>query len=81
VDSALLALTRKGGAASQQIREVVRAAFAHRRKALAGSLELSGLADRAAVHSALAELGLPVRARAETLAPEEFAALAAKLAA
>jgi 16S rRNA (adenine1518-N6/adenine1519-N6)-dimethyltransferase len=57
----------------------VRAAFAHRRKSLARSLELSRPGTLELSQAALAELGLPVDARAEALAPEEFAALAAKL--
>jgi len=79
VDSALLRLRRTGPAAAPALRAVVRAGFAHRRKSLARSLELSGLADAAAARAALSELGLPEDARAETLGPREFAALAAKL--
>jgi 16S rRNA (adenine1518-N6/adenine1519-N6)-dimethyltransferase len=60
----------------------VRAAFAHRRKALARSLALSpghgpDVRDRA--RAALAQLGHPADERAERLAPEEFRALAEAL--
>ena len=58
----------------------MRAAFAHRRKALPRSLEHVRPGIREAAREALAELGLAEDARAEALSPEEFAALAAKLA-
>jgi 16S rRNA (adenine1518-N6/adenine1519-N6)-dimethyltransferase len=79
VESALLGLHRTGPGADSATRELVRAAFAHRRKALPRSLEhvRPGLLE--AARSALKALGLPEDARAESLAPEEFAALAAKL--
>lgn len=62
---------------------LVHAAFAHRRKALAGSLALAagapeGVRERA--RAALEELGHPADARAERLAPGDFAALAERLA-
>jgi 16S rRNA (adenine1518-N6/adenine1519-N6)-dimethyltransferase len=79
VDSALLRFERTGPAAGDDVGRVVRGAFAHRRKTLAGSLELAGVAPRARVRGALAGLGLPVGTRAEALAPEEFAALAERL--
>lgn len=41
VESALLALTRRGPAPSQEARELIREAFAHRRKAIPKSLELA----------------------------------------
>ena len=53
---------------------MVRGAFAHRRKPLAGSLELSGGPSRSSVREALGELGLNPDARAEALAPQDFAA-------
>jgi len=82
VDSVLVGLRRTGPAASPALRELVAAAFAHRRKALAGSLALapgatSDVRDRA--RSALVELGHPPDVRAERLSPEEFEALHAKL--
>lgn len=79
VESAILALRRTGPGADPETRELVRAAFAHRRKALARSLEhvRPGSLERA--RAALEELGLPADARAEALSPEDFAALSAKL--
>jgi len=83
VDSAILRLRRVGPGADQATRELVRAAFAHRRKTLARSLEIHGLrgvpAPRAAARAALVELGFPESARAEQLAPADFAALSAIL--
>jgi 16S rRNA (adenine1518-N6/adenine1519-N6)-dimethyltransferase len=89
VDSVLLELVRDDGAgddegddAPHELRELVRGAFAHRRKALAGSLALAaGAPDgiRAAARAALERLGHPADARAERLAPADFAALAAEL--
>jgi 16S rRNA (adenine1518-N6/adenine1519-N6)-dimethyltransferase len=79
VESAILGLRRRGAAAEPETRELVRAAFAHRRKALPRSLEHVRPGMREAAREALAELGLPSDARAEALSPEEFAALAAKL--
>ena len=68
-----------GPAPTPPTRELVRAAFAHRRKSLARSLEHARPGSLAAAREALAELGLPADARAEALSPEEFAALSAKL--
>jgi 16S rRNA (adenine1518-N6/adenine1519-N6)-dimethyltransferase len=79
VDSALLGLERIGPAASPSLARVVRGAFAHRRKALARSLDLAGVAEREPVREALAALGIALDARAERLAPSEFAALTERL--
>jgi 16S rRNA (adenine1518-N6/adenine1519-N6)-dimethyltransferase len=79
VDSAILRLRRTGPAADPATRELIRAAFAHRRKSLARSLEHARPGSLAPARAALAELGLAEDARAEALSPEEFAALSAKL--
>jgi 16S rRNA (adenine1518-N6/adenine1519-N6)-dimethyltransferase len=79
VESAILGLRRTGPGAGPGTRELVRAAFAHRRKALPRSLEHVRPGARAAAREALTELGLPEDARAEALSPEELAALAEKL--
>ena len=79
VDSAILRLRRTGPAADPATRDLVRAAFAHRRKSLARSLEHGAAGSLGAARAALAELGLPEDARAEALAPHQFAALSAKL--
>lgn len=79
VDSAILRLRRTGPGADAETRTLIRAAFAHRRKSLARSLEHAAPGGREATRAALAELGLPEDARAEALAPEQFAALSAKL--
>jgi 16S rRNA (adenine1518-N6/adenine1519-N6)-dimethyltransferase len=82
VDSVLVGLRRTGPAAEPSLRELVGAAFAHRRKALAGSLALAqnapaGVRDRA--REVLVQLGHPPDVRAERLSPEDFRALHAKL--
>ena len=79
VVSALVALERTGPAPAPHVIALVHAAFAHRRKALAGSLALAPgggpeLRDRA--RAALEQLGHPPDARAERLAPADFARLA-----
>jgi 16S rRNA (adenine1518-N6/adenine1519-N6)-dimethyltransferase len=82
VDSVLVRLERRAGAASPEVSRLVHAAFAHRRKALAGSLALAPGAQpgvRDAARAALAELGLPPDARAERLAPADFRRLAERL--
>jgi 16S rRNA (adenine1518-N6/adenine1519-N6)-dimethyltransferase len=81
VDSVLLGLQRTGPAAAPELRALVHGAFAHRRKALAGSLALAtgdkAVRDRA--RAALQELGHPADARAERLSPADFRALGAAL--
>jgi 16S rRNA (adenine1518-N6/adenine1519-N6)-dimethyltransferase len=79
VDSAILGLRRTGPGADVATRELIRAAFAHRRKALARSVEHVRPGTMAATRDALEELGLAADARAEALSPENFAALSAKL--
>jgi 16S rRNA (adenine1518-N6/adenine1519-N6)-dimethyltransferase len=79
VDSVLVVLERTGPAPDAAVRELVHAAFAHRRKALPRSLALSprfGAHARERARAALVELGLPADARAERLTPAQFAALA-----
>jgi 16S rRNA (adenine1518-N6/adenine1519-N6)-dimethyltransferase len=80
VDSALVAFRRTGPAAEPGVKRLVERAFAHRRKTLANSLALSGLAARQEAVAALAVLGRPADIRAEALVPPEFVALAEALA-
>ena len=82
VDSALVGLRRRGPGADARTRRLVHEAFAHRRKALAGSLALApgaspGIRERA--RNALEALGHPPDERAERLSADEFRALAARL--
>jgi 16S rRNA (adenine1518-N6/adenine1519-N6)-dimethyltransferase len=82
VESALAVLRRHSPSAERRTAAFVHAAFAHRRKALAGSLALAPGAPagvRDATRAALERLGHPPDARAERLAPRDFAILAAEL--
>ena len=73
VDSALVAFRRRGLPPDfRRVKRVVEAAFSHRRKRLANSLELAGLTDRAHAESAIDTLGREPHVRAEELAPPEF---------
>jgi 16S rRNA (adenine1518-N6/adenine1519-N6)-dimethyltransferase len=84
VDSVLLGMRRRvdgEGNVPPQVSAVVHGAFAHRRKALAGSLALSfprpadGTGVRERAREALVELGHPADVRAERLSPADFVAL------
>lgn len=82
VDSVLVGLTRRGPAPEPGLRALVAQGFAHRRKALAGSLALAagaapGLRER--TRAALEAIGHPPDARAEQLAPEQWRALYERL--
>jgi 16S rRNA (adenine1518-N6/adenine1519-N6)-dimethyltransferase len=80
VDSALVAFRRASMPEDfARVKDVVGAAFAHRRKTLPNSLELAGVASRAAATAALEAIGRNVSTRAEALAPPEFVALAEAL--
>jgi 16S rRNA (adenine1518-N6/adenine1519-N6)-dimethyltransferase len=79
VESAILRLRRTGPAADPATQRLVRAAFAHRRKSLARSLEHGERGSLAPARAALAGLGLAGDSRAEALSPAQFAALSAKL--
>jgi 16S rRNA (adenine1518-N6/adenine1519-N6)-dimethyltransferase len=79
VDSALVVLRRRAPAPAEELVALVHAGFAHRRKALAGSLALApgppeGIRD--ATRAALEQLGHPADARAERLPPEDWPRLA-----
>jgi 16S rRNA (adenine1518-N6/adenine1519-N6)-dimethyltransferase len=77
VDSALVAFRRTGLPADfRRIKSVVEASFAHRRKRLANSIELAGLADRSRAEEAIEQVGKPPTVRAEELAPSDFLQLA-----
>ncbi|HWX10227.1 MAG TPA: rRNA adenine N-6-methyltransferase family protein, partial [Gaiellaceae bacterium] len=81
VNSALVAFRRVGLPDDfARVKKVVVAAFAHRRKTLPNSLELSGIASRERSIAALATIGRDGSVRAEALAPPEFVALTAALA-
>jgi 16S rRNA (adenine1518-N6/adenine1519-N6)-dimethyltransferase len=81
VDSGLVRLRRTGPAAPDQLADLVRKAFAHRRKALPRSLEEAGgpAGVRAAARESLEGMGHPPDARAEILSPADFVQLARDL--
>jgi 16S rRNA (adenine1518-N6/adenine1519-N6)-dimethyltransferase len=80
VDSALVAFRRVQLPPDfARVKDVVSAAFAHRRKTLPNSLALTGLASREEAADALATIDLPPEIRAEALAPDSFVALAKAL--
>jgi 16S rRNA (adenine1518-N6/adenine1519-N6)-dimethyltransferase len=80
VDSALVAFRRVALPQDYgRLKRLVAASFAHRRKTLPNSLELSGVARRADAAAALEAIGRDARTRAEALAPPEFVALADRL--
>jgi 16S rRNA (adenine1518-N6/adenine1519-N6)-dimethyltransferase len=81
VDSALVVLRRCAPAAEPAVAAFVHAVFAHRRKALPRSLELSTgeRADRETARTALVQLGHRPDARAEQLAPQELAELSGRV--
>lgn len=81
VDSVLVRVVRTGPAPAPPVSRLVGAAFAHRRKALARSLAISGIDNpREQIQAALVDLGHPPDVRAERLAPADFVALAEALA-
>lgn len=81
VDSAVLRLTslptpRAAVTSDERFIRLVKAGFAHRRKTLINSLKSDpGLGTPAQLNEALVQAGIAPTRRAETLAPEEFAAL------
>ena len=80
VESALVAFRRKPlPEECAEVRRLVSAAFAHRRKTLPNSLELTGLTTRAHAVEALAVIGREPGVRAEALEPDEFVSLARAL--
>ena len=80
VDSALVAFRRTALPENfAEIKRVVEAAFAHRRKMLPNSLELAGLVARPRAREAIEAIGREPSIRAEALEPHEFVALTAAL--
>jgi len=76
VDSALVGFRRLPlPAAFEQVKAIVEAAFAHRRKTLPNSLQLAGAATREQAAAALGAIGRDAATRAEALEPQEFVAL------
>ena len=72
VDSAVLSMVRTGPTPGDDLRALIRASFAHRRKALARSVDtvFPGTFDR--VRDAVEQAGFEPSVRAEAVAPEGF---------
>ena len=76
VDSALVAFERiERPDRWPELKRLVEASFAHRRKTLPNSLALAGRTPREQAADALASLGLDPSTRAERLTPPEFVRL------
>ena len=80
VDSALVAFRRKELPANfAHVKRLVSAAFAHRRKTIGNSIELTELIERETVRASLVEMDCNPDVRAEMLRPEQFVELAQRL--
>lgn len=79
VDSAVIAIERTGPPPDPDYIALVRAGFAHRRKALARSVETARPGTLELVREALAAEGLDESVRAEALGPDEFGRLADRI--
>jgi 16S rRNA (adenine1518-N6/adenine1519-N6)-dimethyltransferase len=79
VESALIRLRRRAPVPDPGVRELIRDAFAHRRKSLPRALELARPGMLAEARRALEAIGRAPDARAEALAPPEFELLAREL--
>ena len=82
VDSVIVRLDRVSQAQPEEVRGLVRDAFAHRRKALPRSLATARPGDRDVrdrARQALTEMGLRDDTRAEALVPEQFVELADRM--
>lgn len=79
VDSAILRIDRTGPGPDAATRRLIRAGFAHRRKAMARSVELAVPGSLEAVRAGLAAIGLDPGIRAEAVSPQQFAALSANI--
>jgi 16S rRNA (adenine1518-N6/adenine1519-N6)-dimethyltransferase len=79
VESALVAFERAPVASISEVKPVVEAAFAHRRKTAVNALAHAGLASRAETEQSLAAIGKATNARAEELTPQEFVQLSRAL--
>ncbi len=79
VDSAIVAMERIAPAPTPELRGMVQAAFAQRRKTLVNALSSAGW-DKGGVASTLESIGLSPSVRAQELSPDRFVALAGALA-
>lgn len=80
VDSAIIRIERTGPGPDGHTRRLVRAAFGHRRKALARSVDLTFPGSLEPVREGLKRIGLDPGIRAEALTAAQFAELASRTA-
>lgn len=78
VDSALVAFERIAPGPPEEVRALVRAAFAARRKTVANTLGAAGH-DKGEVRAALSAMGRDPAARPEALTPSDYLALSRRL--
>ena len=79
VDSAVIGIERTGPAPPAEYVALVRAAFSHRRKTLARSVETARPGSLESVREALAAEQLDESVRAEAVSPEQFGRLADRI--
>lgn len=79
VDSAIIRIDRTGPGPDKATRRLVKAGFAHRRKAMARSIDLTIPGSLNKVREALEQAGIDHQIRAEALSPEQFAKLSAMI--
>jgi len=79
VDSAIIAIERTGPGPDEATRRLVRAGFAHRRKAMARSVDTVFPGTKEAVREGLEAIGADPGVRAEALPPDGFAKLSAMI--
>ncbi len=75
VDSAIIEITRTGPGPDEATRRLVKAGFAHRRKAMARSIDTAIPGTLIKVRDALEAAGIDPGIRAEALSPGQFAKL------
>lgn len=79
VDSAIIEIVRSGPGPDPATRRLVRAGFAHRRKAMARSVDMVIPGTLQEVRGGLEQVGLDPGIRAEALSPDQFAKLSAMI--
>ena len=79
VDSAVISMVRTGPSPGRDLRRLIRASFAHRRKSLARSVDTVHPGTLESVRAALVRAGLDPGVRAEAVEPEAFILLSQEI--